>query len=115
MAFYLKSSQIPELKTYSFTERAQIISIALSFMSVPDKFILNMSKLVVLAPIFIMVAKFEEWWMLIPMIIVGICYPLITNPIQLNLARKHLPKALRSFQAERTQQDETAEKKDEDQ
>ncbi|EWH08516.1 hypothetical protein DS2_16951 [Catenovulum agarivorans DS-2] len=107
MAFYLKSSQIPELKSFSFTERAQILLLATSYMTVPDKFILNMAKLCVLAPIFIMVAKFEEWWMLIPMLIVGLCYPLITNPIQLNLAKKHLGKAIKTFNAEKADQSET--------
>lgn len=100
MAFYLKSSQIPELKPYTFTQRAQIIKLAQAHFTVPDKFILNIAKLVVLSPIFVMVAQFEAWWMLIPMLIVGLCYPLITNPIQLNLAKKYLAKALKNYQAQ---------------
>ncbi|MCU4674968.1 DUF6170 family protein [Catenovulum sp. 2E275] len=100
MAFYFKSSQIPELKPYTFTQRARIITQAQAYFTVPDKFILNIAKLIVLSPIFVMVARFEQWWMLIPMIIVGICYPLITNPIQLNLAKKYLPQALKVYQAE---------------
>ncbi|WP_016957976.1 DUF6170 family protein [Catenovulum agarivorans] len=106
MAFYLKSSQIPELKSFSFTERAQILLLATSYMTVPDKFILNITKLAILTPIFIMVAKFEEWWMLIPMVIVALCYPLVTNPIQLNLAKKHLDKAIKTFKAEQMDDEE---------
>lgn len=106
MPFYLKSSQIPELKSYSFTERAQIILLATSFMTVPDKFILNITKLAILTPIFIMVAKFEEWWMLIPMVIVALCYPLVTNPLQLNLAKKYLDKAIKTFNAEQAGEEE---------
>lgn len=103
MPFYLKSSQIPELKAYSFTERATIIQQALTRLTVPEKFVLNISKLIILAPIFVMIARFQEWWMLIPMLITGICYPLITNPIQLNLARRHLDAALKSWQHAKTQ------------
>lgn len=103
MAFYFKSSQIPELKSYSFTQRAHIIKLAQAHFTVPDKFILNVSKLVVLSPIFVMVAQFEAWWMLLPMLVVGLCYPLITNPIQLNLAKKYLSKALKNYKAQTTE------------
>ncbi|GEM_PF-2402648 len=103
MAFYFKSSQIPELKDYTFTERARIITQAQAYFTVPDKFIVNIAKLLVLSPLFIMVAKFEEWWMLLPMIVVVFCYPLITNPIQLNIAKKYLPQAIKVFKAESEQ------------
>ncbi|WP_017444686.1 DUF6170 family protein [Gayadomonas joobiniege] len=102
MPFYLKSSQIPALKDYSFTERAHIIQYALNMLTVPEKFILNISKLIILAPVFVLIARFQEWWMLIPMLITGICYPLITNPIQLNMACRHLDQALASWKADQS-------------
>jgi len=74
MAFYFKSSQIPELKDYTFTERARIITQAQAYFTVPDKFIVNIAKLLVLSPLFIMVAKFEEWWMLLPMIVYSVTH-----------------------------------------
>ncbi|KMT66655.1 DUF6170 family protein [Catenovulum maritimum] len=97
MRFYFKSSQIPELENYSFKDRSQILAIALTFMTAPDKFILNLLKLLIITPVFILAARAAEWWVLIPMLLAGIFYPIITTPVQLTLSAKYIEKALKKW------------------
>jgi len=90
---YFTSRNIPELSGLKYTQRAQIIRLALSYLSVPQKTILNIIKLVFLTPLFLILARIDSWEILIYLLIVGFCYPLITTPISLYFAKQHINKA----------------------
>ena len=90
---YFTSRNIPELAGLKYTQRAQVIRLALSYLSVPQKTILNIIKLVFLTPIFLILARIDSWEILIYLLIVGFCYPLITTPISLYFAKQHISKA----------------------
>jgi len=90
---YFTSRNIPELSGLKYTQRAQIIRLALSYLSVPQKTILNIIKLVFLTPLFLILARIDSWEILIYLLIVGFCYPLITTPISLYFAKEHINKA----------------------
>jgi len=97
---YFTSRNIPELKGMKYTQRAHIIRLALNHLSVPQKTILNIIKLVFLTPIFLILAKIDSWEILIYLLIVGLCYPLITTPISLYFAQKHIKKAKTEYLSE---------------
>jgi hypothetical protein len=90
---YFTSRNIPGLEGLKYTQRAQIVRLALSYLSVPQKTILNIIKLILLTPIFLILAKIDSWEILIYLLIVGFCYPLITTPITLYFAKQHIAKA----------------------
>jgi len=90
---YFTSRNIPELSGLKYTQRAQIIRLALSYLSIPQKTILNIIKLVFLTPLFLILARIDSWEILIYLLIVGFCYPLITTPISLYFAKQHINKA----------------------
>ncbi|SFD62655.1 DUF6170 family protein [Pseudoalteromonas denitrificans] len=94
---YLTSRSIPELSGLKYTQRAQIIRLALSYLSVPEKTVLNLIKLLFLTPIFLILARIDSWEILIYLLITGICYPLITNPISIYFAKKYIDKAKAEF------------------
>lgn len=71
-------------------------------MTAPEKFILNMIKLAILTPVFIFAARVGELWVVIPLLLIGILYPIMTKPFQLNISAKYIPKAIKKWQAQQT-------------
>ncbi len=106
MNLYFRSNQIPALANYNFKQRAYIISIALSLLSPPQKFILNVIKLFMLSTLFIAIARFEGWNMTLPLIGLVVFYPLITHPLSFHMANKNLDKAIKKYQVEQQEQEE---------
>ncbi|WP_111976656.1 DUF6170 family protein [Algibacillus agarilyticus] len=100
MALYFSAAKIPALADYTFKQRSRILSIALSLISVPDKLFLNVVKLALLAPLFILIARVEGWLILLPLVALVTFYPLITNPLMLFFAQKELDNAIKKFTAE---------------
>ena len=98
MAIIFSSNDISVLQNYSLKERQQILSLANQKLITPQKLVLNLIKLAILIPPFIMVARLDTWLLFLPLLFVLAGYFLIMRPISLFFAMKHLPKAIKDFE-----------------
>ncbi|ALS32243.1 hypothetical protein PTRA_a0955 [Pseudoalteromonas translucida KMM 520] len=95
--FVFFSSQINVLKHLKIRDRQVVIAISLSMLSPVNKVLLRIIKLLLLSPLFLIFVVFEGW-LLIPFLLLGgLCYPLLTTPIEINFAKKHLSEALTQY------------------
>lgn len=90
---YLTSQKIPELQGLKLQERMLVVKQAVSQLSVPQKIVLNSLKLFILSAFFIIFARFEGWILVPYLLLAGLSYPLIINPVTFMFTRKELPKA----------------------
>lgn len=97
MTIIFSSNNLPELQQYSVKERQQILAIASNKLITPQKLILNLIKLFILIPPFIMIARLDTWLLFAPLIFVLVGYFLLMRPISLYFLRSHLPKAIQKF------------------
>ena len=95
MAF--SSNNIPELASFSVNQRQTILAIASEKLITPQKLMLNIIKLLVLFPPFIMLARLDSWWLFIPLVFILVGYFLVMRPISLYFLRRHLPQAIKKF------------------
>ena len=91
---YFSSKQFNELNGFSFNERQQIISIAQSKLSVPEKLILNLLKLVLLIPLFWMLSTSNWLGFVITTIIVFTAYIMVVRPLNLKFLTKYIEAAV---------------------
>ena len=92
------SNNIPELAEYSIKERQQILAIASGKLITPQKLILNIIKLCVLIPPFIMLARLDNWLLFLPLAFFLGGYFLIMKPISMFFIKKHITKAITQFE-----------------
>ncbi|WP_371377787.1 DUF6170 family protein [Thalassotalea aquiviva] len=97
MKLYFSTNQIAELEPFSFAERQQIMAIASSKLTPLAKLILNLIKLAILIPPFMMLAYIDSWWFVLPLVGVLIGYMLILRPVSLLFLHKHIPSAIKVF------------------
>lgn len=96
--FYVSPRQIPELQSFSLVERAQIVQLAERLMPVPRRWCGNMIKLLVLGLFFYSLVNVSGWyWQALALLLAVLCYPLIIQPITLNLARPYYKEAVAAF------------------
>ncbi|MGO2011790.1 MAG: DUF6170 family protein [Pseudoalteromonas sp.] len=91
------SSQLPALSEFKIRERQQIIAIALSELSASSKVLLRIAKLFLLIPVFFVLACIKGWLLLPFILLAGLCYPLLTVPVEIMFAKPHLTKAIQQF------------------
>lgn len=103
MAFYFSSSKIPQLKPYSFVERAAILAAAQQAMPVPRRLICNLAKLVPICVVFYAIVDVPGWWKIPALLAAGVGYPLFTQPININMSLPYIDKAIRQFEASRAE------------
>jgi len=64
-------------------------------MPTPRKWTANMIKLVVLSALFVLLVNVEGWyWQVLTLLAAGLSYPLLLQPINLNIARPFIPTAV---------------------
>lgn len=90
---YFTSRQFPQLENLSIKQRTEIVRQAVLLLSTPKKTLLNVFKLALLTPIFLLLANIDNWWLLIYLLIVGLLYPLITTPLTLHFVKDHIDEA----------------------
>ncbi|MBF7072214.1 hypothetical protein ISG33_02210 [Glaciecola sp. MH2013] len=91
MKIYTSTKHIPQLKDKPLTERIAIMEDAAKHMSVPEKAMLNVLKLLVLVPVFIFLLRIStDWTSLIWAALILALYPILVKPIQYSLCVKHL-------------------------
>ncbi|REL34911.1 DUF6170 family protein [Thalassotalea euphylliae] len=90
MKLFFSSKDIPELADKNIQERNESIYKASLKLTVPQKLILNLIKLVLLVPPFIYLAR-QEWGTLLGVVVISsLCYVSVFRPISFTFMRKHL-------------------------
>lgn len=97
MKFYFSSANIRELDRFSVREKRQIIELAVNQLQAPEKLLLNIIKLFILIPPFILLARIDSWWSLLPIILFLSGYFIFVRPITLWFAVKHIDTAIKKF------------------
>ena len=95
---YFSTKNIPELNGLSIRQRQGVVNTAVSNLPAVKKVSLNVVKLAFLTPIFLLLANIESWWLLLYLLVVGLCYPLITAPLTLFFIRPLLSDARKEFE-----------------
>lgn len=90
MSLYFTTQHIPELAGLNFQQRMAVVKQAVNQLSVPQKVLLNLLKVIVLVHFFSVLARFEGW-LLIPYLLgAGLIYPLVINPVSFMMSRKEM-------------------------
>lgn len=73
------------------TDRMNILEQAANRMTVPEKTILNIVKLIVIVPVFALLLRVvESWWALAWAGLILLLYPLFVKPMQYSLSAKYI-------------------------
>ncbi|MGI5308715.1 DUF6170 family protein [Rheinheimera sp. WS51] len=100
---YFSSRAIPELEGLDLNQRMLVIRQAVDQLPVPTKVMLNIIKLLILTPLFLLIARSGGWQIVGYVVLLLISYPVITRPITFALCRSKMP-AIRQKLFENTQQ-----------
>ncbi|MCW8092835.1 DUF6170 family protein [Alteromonas sp. ASW11-130] len=91
MAFYFTTKHIPALQGLSLSERMARLEVAAKSLTVPEKTLLNVLKLLVICPAFALVLRTaQDWTSLLWAAAIILLYPLLVKPIQYSLSAKYL-------------------------
>lgn len=90
---YFSSQNIPELKGLKFGQRMQVIRSATEQVPIPQKLLLNLLKLAILIPLFLVIAQWDSWQSTVTIAVLLAAYPLLTRPLTFALCRPHLQQA----------------------
>jgi hypothetical protein len=91
LKIYTSTKNIPQLKGLSVTERMALLESAAKKMTIPEKTLLNIMKLLVIVPIFTLVLRVvESWWSLAWAGLILLLYPLFVKPLQYSLSAKYI-------------------------
>ena len=91
LKIYTSTKKIPGLEDMSVTERMAILEQAGNRMTIPEKTLLNIIKLLVIVPIFALLLRVvESWWSLAWVGLILLLYPLFVKPLQYSLSAKYI-------------------------
>lgn len=91
MKIYTSTKKIPGLENMSMTDRMSVLEQASNRMTVPEKTMLNIVKLLVIVPVFALLLRVvESWWSLAWAALILLLYPLFVKPMQYSLSAKYI-------------------------
>jgi hypothetical protein len=91
LKIYTSTKNIPELEGLSVTERMAVLENAANRLTIPEKTLLNIIKLLIIVPIFALVLRaVESWWSLAWAALILLLYPLFVKPLQYSLSAKYI-------------------------
>lgn len=93
----MKFYNVKQLDEFKIKDKHIIIALALTNLSPIDKVVLRLCKLLALLPLFLSLSYYQGWLLLPILLIAGTLYPIITRPIELAFAKKHLSKAILEY------------------
>ena len=94
MKLYFSSKQIPALQHLSLTQRLDALQMAQKKLTGPEKLMLNILKLLILIPVFVLILQVSHnWFALLWALLVSLLYPVIIKPIEFGLCAKYLPQS----------------------
>ncbi|ALS99045.1 DUF6170 family protein [Lacimicrobium alkaliphilum] len=92
MKLYFSTRHISALRELPLTQRLALLSQASAKLSAPEKLLLNVLKLIILVPAFVLILYApKDWLNLLWAALVLATYPLILKPVQYGLSEKYLP------------------------
>ncbi|WP_448546889.1 DUF6170 family protein [Thalassotalea fusca] len=91
---HFSSKQFEALDKFTFKERQQIIVIAQAQLTVPEKLILNLFKLVLIIPLFWMLATHNWLGFIVALVVVLAIYIAILRPLNLKFLSKYIEEAV---------------------
>jgi hypothetical protein len=94
---YFNSQTIPELRGLTFAQRMTVIRKAADNLPTPVKIVLNIVKLLILLPLFLLIARADGWMIVVYILLLIIAYPLITRPLTFLLCRKDFARIRRQL------------------
>ncbi len=98
MKLHFTSKHIPGLEKLSIQDRLGIIAKANKRLSGPEKLFLNILKLLIITPIFVLLTGQFGWIITIAGILICVLlFPAMLRPIQLALCAKYIPELLRKL------------------
>ena len=97
MAFIFSTNKLVELESYTLQERQQILTLAASKLTAPEKFVLNILKLIMLVPPFLFMAQLEGILFVISLFSFLAIYFILLRPVSLLFTRKYLNVAIKQF------------------
>lgn len=104
LKIYTSTKKIPGLEKKGLTERLALLEEAGKRLSVPQKTVLNVLKLLVLIPTFVLILRTSESFMSLAWaLIILLLYPLFVKPIQYSLSARYLDEVI--AQAKKTEED----------
>lgn len=87
--------QVPELRALSPLQRQRVLAHALQYLSVTEKIMLNIVKLIVLVPAFFWMAQYLNWLWLFPgTLALLMVFAFFCRPLQIHLARPHFARSV---------------------
>jgi hypothetical protein len=94
MKLYFSTKSIPQLRELGLTARLEAIQKAERRLTGPEKLLLNLLKLCIVVPIFVLIIQVAQNWLaIIWALLVTLLYPLLVKPIHYGLVAKYIPKA----------------------
>ncbi len=94
MRFYFSTRHIPGLADLPLAERIERLDRASRKLTVPEKTLLNVLKLLIIVPVFVLILRtVESWHSLLWAGLVFLLYPLIVKPLQYSFSAKYLPES----------------------
>ncbi len=94
MKLYFSTKQIPQLQHLPLTERLEKLQRAERRLTGPEKLLLNILKLCVVIPIFVLILQISDNWLAIVWaLLITLLYPLIVKPVHYGLCVKYIPNA----------------------
>jgi hypothetical protein len=94
MKFYFSTKQIPQLQHLPLTSRLAAMQLAQGKLIGPEKLLLNVLKMLVVIPVFILIIQISTNWMAIVWaLLVTLLYPMLVKPVQYGLCAKYIPQS----------------------
>ncbi|WP_026377046.1 DUF6170 family protein [Aestuariibacter salexigens] len=91
MKFYFSTKSIPGIGHLPLTQRMTHLEQAAKKLSIPEKTLLNVLKLLVIVPVFALVLRVgQDWTVLLWALAIFLLYPLLVKPMQYSLSAKYL-------------------------
>ncbi|MEP0356644.1 DUF6170 family protein [Paraglaciecola sp.] len=92
MKLYFSTKSIPKLQHLPLTKRLEVIQAAQKKLIGPEKLLLNILKLIVVIPIFVLILQTSTNWVsIIWALLLTLLYPLFIKPFQYGLCAKYIP------------------------
>lgn len=93
MKFYFSTRQIPQLGDLTISQRMEKLRAAETKLTAPEKLLLNLCKLLVIVPVFVLILRAgENWFALLWAALFILAYPFILKPFQYSLCAKYIVK-----------------------
>ncbi|MFT5024004.1 MAG: hypothetical protein ACI9O3_001614, partial [Colwellia sp.] len=97
MAFIFSTNKLPELESYTLGQRQQILTLAAAKLTAPEKFVLNILKLIMLVPPFIFMAQLDGLLFMVSLFSFLAVYFILLRPVSLIFTRKYLSVAIKQY------------------